>query len=277
MSLPDPPIARERRAIPTGGRRSTDNSAEHHSGRRAMDSAPRRRSTDPQIRRRRQDHRPGKSALGALITVVGAVLFLGYVFNVVGFASSADRFLSSLNASAQSWTDVVVKIVELVYPAIGLIGVGLILFAALLFLYRRIRGAKKTRALAGREVITLEQFRKITEARGIRPRISTQAYQFLLPYYASSMRARLDDRLIEDLHMTAEQVQDLYGNLLRNTDRKKPVGARTNIVSVMDLLNAVQAAKRQSLMDSTSRPVARISTVRRAQTATKDRSKDFTL
>ncbi|MEG9432916.1 hypothetical protein [Terriglobus sp. ADX1] len=276
MSLPDPPIARDRRVSPHGGRRSTDWSTAHHSGRRDMDSAPRRRSTDPQIRRRREDHKSGKSAFGALITTVIAVLFLGYVFNVSGFATAADHFFSNLNTSAQSENDDVVKIMELVYPAIGLIVAALILFSILRFLYRSIRGAKKTRKLAGREVITLEQFRKITEARGIRPRISTQAYQLLLPYYASSMRARLDDHLIDDLHMTPEQVQDIYGNLLRNTDRKESPGAQPSILSVMDLLNAVQSAKRHSLMDSVMRPVVRISGIRRAQAAAKDNDKDFT-
>lgn len=276
MSLPDPPIARDRRVSPNGGRRSTDRPVAHHSGRRDMESAPRRRSTDPQIRRRREDHKSGRSAFGALIITVIAVLFLGYVFNVAGFTATADRFFSSLNASAQSENDDVVKIMELIYPVIGLIIAALILFGILRFLYQSIRGAKKTRKLAGREVITLEQFRKITEARGIRPRISTQAYQLLLPYYASSMRARLDDHLIEDLHITPEQIQDIYGNLLRNTDRKESPGSQPTILSVMDLLNAVQSAKRHSLMDSVMRPVVRISAVRRAQAAAKDNNKDVT-
>ncbi|MEZ2345626.1 hypothetical protein [Terriglobus sp. RCC_193] len=276
MSLPDRPTSRDRRVSPTGGRRSTDTPVAHHSGRRDMESASRRRSTDPQIRRRREDHKSGKSAFGALITIVIAVLFLGYVFNVAGFATAADHFFASLNTSAQSENDVVVKIMELVYPAVGLIVAALILFGILRFLYRSIRGAKKTRKLASRGVITLEQFRKITEARGIRPRISTQAYQLLLPYYTSSMRARLDDRLLEDLHMTPEQVQDIYGNLLRNTDRKESPGEQPGIFSVMDLLNATQSAKRHSLMDSMMRPIARISGIRRAQAAAKDSDKDFT-
>lgn len=276
MSLPDPPNLRDRRISPTGGRRSTDMPHANRAGRRAMDSSPRRRSTDPQIRRRREDHKSGNSAFGALFIVVVAVLFLGYVYNVADFATAADHFFSTLNSSAQSENNAVVKIMEVVYPAIGLIVAALIVFGILRFLYRSVRGAKKTHKLAGREVITLEKFRQITEARGIRPRISTQAYQLLLPYYASSMRARLDDRLIEDLNMTPEQVQDAYGNLLRNTDRKESPGTQPNIISVMDLLNAVQSAKRQSLMDSVKRPVVRISAIRRAQAAAKDNDKDFT-
>lgn len=268
MSLPDPPLARDRRAA-TPGRRATDSSATTDPGhRRAMDSAPRRRSTDPQIRRRQDDHKSGKSTFGALITFVIAMLFLGYVFNVAGFATAADGFFTGLDASAKSENDTAARVVALVYPAIGLLVAALVLFGILRAIYRSIRGAKKNRALAGREVITLEKFKRITEARGIRPRIATQAYQLLLPFYASSMRARLDDRLIEDLHMTPQQVHDIYGNLLLNTDRKAIPGEEPKILTVMDLLQSAQSAKRHSLMDSVIRPVARISGIRRVARAT---------
>lgn len=264
MSLPDPPLARDRRAA-TPGRRATDSPNSADPGhRRALDSAPRRRSTDPQVRRRQDDQKPGKSGFGALFTLAIAVLFLGYVFNVAGFATAADSFFTGLDASAKSEGDTAARVVALVYPIIGLLVASLILFGILRAIYRSIRGAKKTRALAGREVITLEKFKRITESRGIRPRIATQAYQLLLPYYASSMRARLDDRLIEDLHMTAQQVHDVYGNLLRNTDRKAVPGEEPVILTVMDLLQSVQSAKRHSLMDSVIRPAVRASGIRRA-------------
>lgn len=277
MSLPDPPLARDRRVV-NPGRRSTDsvNSTES-SRRRSDDSAPRRRSTDPQIRRRQEDHKSGKSAFGAFITLVIAVLFLGYVFNVAGFATAADSFFTGLDASAKSENDMAAKVVAVVYPAIGLLVAALILFGILRAVYRSIRGAKKSRTLAGREVITLDKFKRVTEARGIRPRIATQAYQLLLPYYASSMRARLDDRLLEDLHLTPQQVHDIYGNLLLNTDRKAVPGEDPELVTVMDLLNAVQSAKRHSLMDSVMRPVARISGIRRAHAPVTEADKDTVL
>jgi hypothetical protein len=233
-----------------------------------LDSSPRRRSTDPQIRRRQGDHKPGKSAFSALITLVIAVFFLGYVFNVAGFATAADSFFTGLDASAKSENDTAARVIALVYPMIGLLVATFVLFGILRAIYRSIRSAKKSRTLAGREVITLDKFKRITETRGIRPRIATQAYQLLLPFYASSMRARLDDRLIEDLHMTAQQVQDMYGDLLLNTDRKAVPGEEPAIFTVMDLLQAVQSAKRHSLMDSMARPVARLSGMRRAVRST---------
>lgn len=277
MSLPDPPLARDRRAA-THGRRATDLPNSGDPGhRRSLDSAPRRRSTDPQLRRRQDDHKSGNSAFGALITLVIAVLFLGYVFNVAGFATAADNFFTGLDASAKSDGDIAAKVVALVYPAIGLFVAALVLFGILRAIFRSFRGAQKTRALAGREVITLEKFKRITEARGIRPRIATQAYQLLLPFYASSMRARLDDRLIDDLHMTAQQVQDIYGNLLRNTDRKAVPGEEPVLVTVIHLLQAVQSAKRHSLMDSVVRPVVRASGLRRAARAKTEEDEKETL
>lgn len=113
--------------------------------------------------------------------------------------------------------------------------------------------------------MSLDTFRRITGQRGIRPRIAAQAYDLLLPVYSSTMRARLDDRLVEDLHLTPSQVQDLYGNLLYNTDRNAPVGDPPTILTVMDLLNAVQSAPRQSLVNSVVRPVARLSGFKNAQ------------
>ncbi len=270
MSLPDPPIAWDRRAVPLGRRASDISHSADPGHRRALDSAPRRRSTDPQIRRRQDDHKSGKSAFGAFITLVIAMLFLGYVFNVAGFATAADSFFTGLDTSAKSENDTAAKVIALVYPMIGLVVAALVVFGILRAIYRSIRGAKKTRALAGREVITLDKFKRITETRGIRPRIATQAYQLLLPFYASSMRARLDDRLIEDLHMTAQQVQDIYGDLLLNTDRKAVPGEEPAISTVMDLLQSVQSAKRHSLMDSMIRPVARLSGMRRATHSASD-------
>jgi hypothetical protein len=267
MSLPDPPLARDRRAA-TAGRRASDNpNSADPAHRRALDSSPRRRSTDPQIRRRQSDKKSGKSGFGALLTLVIAVLFLGYVFNVAGLATAADGFFSGLDASAKSEGDVAARVVALVYPVIGLLVGALILYGIFSAIFRSIRGAKKTRALAGREVISLEKFKRITETRGIRPRIATQAYHLLLPFYASSMRARLDDRLIEDLHMTAQQVHDIYGNLLLNTDRKAVPGEEPAIFTVMDLLQSAQSAKRHSLMDSVIRPAVRASGIRRAHRA----------
>jgi len=276
MSLPDPPLARDRRATVLGGRVSDASNQGDPGHRRALDSSPRRRITDPRVRRRHNDHKSGKSAFGALITLVIAVLFLGYVFNVVGFATAADNFFTGLDASAKSENDVAARVVALVYPAIGLLVAALVLFSMLRAVYRSIRGAKKSRALAGREVITLDKFKRVTETRGIRPRIATQAYQLLLPFYASSMRARLDDRLIEDLHMTAQQIQDIYGDLLLNTDRKAIPGEEPAIFTVMDLLQAVQSAKRHSLMDSMVRPVARLSGIRRAIRPTSDADENAT-
>lgn len=232
---------------------------------RGKTSAPRRRTSDPKPRRREDDHKSGNSRSGALVTVVVAVLFLGYVFNIAGFATNADNFFNALNTSAQGDRTLALNMVGLLYPAIGMLFAALVLFGVLRSVLSGFKRGRKSRRLAGRDVISLDTFKRITEARGIRPRIATQAYQLMLPYYRSGTRARLDDRLQDDLHMTPAQIQDVYANLLRNTDRKAPVGETPSPLSIMDLLNAVQNAKRQSPMDSMMRPAARVSGMLRAR------------
>ena len=253
MSLPDPPSARVRR----------------------VSSTPRRRSSDPQPRRREDDHKPANSPVGAFLTVLIAVLFLGYVFNLGGFATAADSFFSSLDASAKSQNSAVVTFTTMALPLVGLFVGALILFAVVRFVIRGAKSSSKQRRLAKRDIITLDQFKHITGERGIRPRIATQGYHLLLPFYQSSMRARMDDRLREDLHMTHAQVQDVLGNLLRNTDRKAKVGGPEEpILTVMDLLSNVQNATRQSLMDSVVRSVAPSRSANRPTTSTLRKQED---
>lgn len=230
-------------------------------------SLPRRRTSDPIPRRRDVDLQPRTSVFGAFLIVLAGVGFLGYVFNIAGFATSADQLFAHLNASAQRENDLVVHMVTFAYPAAVLLVEALFVFVVIRILIHSLRRSAKRRRLAGRQVMSLETFKRITGERGIRPRIAAQAYELMLPYYSSTMRARLDDRLLEDLGMTPAQVSDVYSNLLRNTDRKPPVGSRPSILTVMDLLNAAQNASRQSLMNSVVGPVARLSGMTKARHA----------
>ncbi len=239
MSLPDPVADRHRRVDPVPSRR-------------AANSSPRRRTNDPTPRRREDDHKKGGIA-GAFMVVGIALGFLAYIFNFSGFATSADSFFSGLDSSAHAQNDAVVSLTEKVVPIAALFIGALILYAMMRLVMRGARKSKKTRTLANRDVISLEHFQEITHARGIRPRISLQAYALLLPHYRSTMRARMDDRLREDLYLTEAQVGDLIGNLLRNTDRRSNMGDQPQIRTVMDLLQFAQKAKRQSLMNSGSR------------------------
>lgn len=235
MSSPDPQSARARR----------------------VSSTPRRRANDPHPRRREDDHKPANGPFSAFFTVLIAVLFLSYVFNLGGFATAADNFFSSLDASAKAQNSAVVTATTLALPLVGVFFSALVLFALVRFVIRGAKNSGKQRRLAKRDIVTLNQFKHITGERGIRPRIATQGYELLLPFYQSSMRARMDDRLREDLHMTNAQVQDVLGNLLRNTDRKAKVGGpQEPILTVMDLLMTVQNSARQSLMNSVVRSVA---------------------
>lgn len=83
---------------------------------RSEDSTPRRRSSDPAPRRRTEDNKPANSPFGAFLIVLVAVLFLGYVFNVAEFASTADQLFAHLNESAQSENDLVVHVVAMLFP-----------------------------------------------------------------------------------------------------------------------------------------------------------------
>lgn len=235
MSSPDPQSASVRRAS----------------------STPRRRLSDPQTRRREADHKPANNSVGAFLTVLIAVLFLGYVFNLGGFATAADSVFSGLDAAEKSQNSPAVTATTMALPLLGMFGAALILFALVRLMARSAKNSRKQRSLASRDIVTLEEFKRIMAAHGIRSRIATQGYDLLLPYYDSSMRARGDDRLREDLHMTNAQVQDVFGNLLRNTDRKARAGGlQEPILTVMELLLTVQNSARQSLMDSVVRSVS---------------------
>jgi hypothetical protein len=221
-----------------------------HLQRRHPVSTPRRRTSDPKVRRRKEDHKKANGPLGAALTVTVALLFLAYVFDVAGFATVADHFFSSLNTSAQAQNAEVVSLTTLALPILGIIVAVLILFGIFSWIASGLKRSGKNRRLAGREVITIEHFRELAGHRDIRPRIATHAYTLLLPFYHRHMRVRLEDRLHEDLHMSDMQIADLLGNLLRATDRKPSVGSSSVVVTVMDLLQTVQDSPRNFLQET---------------------------
>jgi hypothetical protein len=243
--------------------------------RRRSTTAPRRRAGDPSPRRRSGDRKKANSPLGAIATVAIASGFLAYVFNFQDFATTADTLFSNLNRSAQAQGDTIVPFVITALPFLSLLVVAFVVYLVARAMQRGMESKRKQRRLSDRHVITLEQFKELTAQHGIRPRIAAAAYELLLPFYSSSMRARLSDRLIDDLHMTQAQVHDMWGNLLRNTDRKEKVGDEANIHTVMDLLLWAQNASRQSLMNSTVRPAAaRTSVIRPARRVTDSQPAD---
>jgi hypothetical protein len=221
---------------------------------RRVSARPRRQTSDSRLRRREGDHRESNGPVGAFLTILMAVLLLGYFFNLAGFGTAASTFFHSLDASAKSQHSTFVTVTTTALPLVGLLITALALYAIVRFAIRIARYSGKHRRLAHRDVITLDHFKTITAERGISLRIATRGYQLLLPFYRSSMRARLNDRLREDLQMSGAQVREVLGILLSQTDRKAKVGGLEEpILTVMDLLMTVQNSAQQSRLKSVVR------------------------
>jgi hypothetical protein len=181
---------------------------------------------------------PPKSLWGTFAIILGAVLFLGYFFNVGGFATASNALFSGPSTSSST------KINALSEMALPLAGLVVAAFLVLQFVRWSVYGSKgfqTTSKLTRRPVITLEQFKRVAGDRGIDPSVAIRAYQLLLPFYQRRKRARMDERLVQDLRMSNSQVKDMFANLLRHTGGKaRPATAEELPVTVLQMLQTAQ-------------------------------------
>jgi len=141
-----------------------------------------------------------------------------------------------------------------VIAALPYLGVGfaaLIVFFILMSLTRGARTMSKKRKLSGRERVSLHEFVDAAAQHHVSKKVAREAYHLLLPHYHHDPRIKLSDQMGSALHMNATEISDLYGNLLRHTDRQRKVGEdMTRLISVLDLLTAVEACTVRSLTQS---------------------------
>ena len=228
---------------------SPPQSRAHLTQRRQESSTPRRRATDPPIRRRKDDRRKPRVGVIALVAAISA-LAIAYAYNFGGTRAIITGIIPGLVPAGQSNNAEAISLAMTAIPLLLLLVVAIGGFLLLRAGVRSTRRLNKKRKFAGREVITLEHFRYITAARGIRPRVSTYAYKLLLPHYQRHMRVRLEDRLHEDLQLSDRQIAEMLMKLLRNTDRKPAMGATPVLISVLDLLQTVQDAPHAFFQES---------------------------
>jgi len=188
---------------------------------------------------------------GSLLTAFAAILFFCYVFNVGNVQTFLDGFFGGLDSRVKSHNNEVSTFVIASLPYVGVGIAAVVVFFILMALGRGARTVSKRRKLSGREEVSLYEFIDAAEKHNISRKVAKQAYYQLLPHYEGQPRIQLGDRMGSSLHMNAVAISDLYGNLLRNTDRMRKVGDDGGkLVTVLDLITAVETSTKRSLTQS---------------------------
>jgi hypothetical protein len=179
------------------------------------------------------------------------MVFFSYVFNLGGLQTSLDGLFSGLDSSARSHETQVSRFFVAAIPYVIVAMAALILFIVLGSIVRGARTLGKSQKLRNRERVTVAEFLETAGAHGVSRTVAREVYDMLLPYYDNQMRVALSDRLRTTLQLKPVEVSDLYGNLLRHTDRHRRVGEDgARIETVLDLLTAVEGATPRSLPQS---------------------------
>jgi hypothetical protein len=204
---------------------------------------PQRRATDPNLTRKGILSHPGTLMMG-----LGGVLFAAYIFNFNGTATYLDALFNGWNDAAHAQNHAVQSGVVAAIPyAVGFIAL-IILYAILKGIGSALTSHKTAKQLAPRKEITVQEFTEHVATRGVSPKVAKEAFKLLLPYYRNRMRTRLSDSLTTVLQLNRVQIQDLYANLLYQTDRHMPRDQDDEIEAetVLDLLLLVEKATPRS-------------------------------
>jgi hypothetical protein len=196
---------------------------------------------------RSSPHHPGNKpekngAIGPGMIIVAAIgtLFVAYIFNFHGIATSLDRSLGNINQAAQSQQQTVATIFVHALPVI--VG-AMVLFLMLIFL-RAGEGKKSSSKKQSADSRGIDAFVELASAEGISPKVSRSAYRVLLPFVRKNKYLGVDDSLFHDLKLREEQLSDVYGSLLRLSDRNRRRGDEgTGIRGVMGLMMAVESSE----------------------------------
>jgi len=203
-------------------------------------------SLDPTLTRKGVLAHPGSLFVG-----FGALVFFAYVFNVGGLQTFLDGFFGGLDNSAKSHNNEVATFVIASLPYVGVALGAVVLFIVLSMLSRGAKSIKKRHKLSSREEVSLHEFEDEAAKHGISKKVAREAYEELLPHYHGQMRVTLKDRMPATLQLKPVEISELYGNLLRKTDRQRKVGDDgASIETVLDLIKAVEESKKRSLTQS---------------------------
>jgi hypothetical protein len=178
---------------------------------------------------------------GTLLVAASGSLFVAYVFNLRGVATWLDSYFGNLNQAAESHQEAVADVFLHALPAMS--GV-LVLILMLIFL--RASGGKSAAKKPSAESRGVEGFVEAAAAEGISPRVARSAYRVLLPFVRKNRYLGIDDTLFHDLRLREDQLSDIYGSILRLSDRKRRVGDDgAGIRGVTGLLMAVEASEQK--------------------------------
>ena len=178
---------------------------------------------------------------GVLLVAGFGFLFVGYVFNVRGMGTGLDNYFNGLNHAAQGHQSQVASAFIAGLPLVAAAVVVLIVMAVLKALgpSQRTLGHTKAREASGVETFVAE-----AGDQGVSHKVARAAYRLLLPQVRKGKRLGLKDTLCKDLKVGAGHVSELYGALLRHTDRRRRAGDDgSQLSSVIELLLAVEASQ----------------------------------
>ena len=214
--------------------------------RRVLRSSPHKQESQPS----------GKKSLlqspGALLVAAFGSLFVGYVFNVRGMGTSLDNYFNGLNSAAQGHQSQVASTFIAGLPLVGAAVLVLVGMAVLRALgpSQRTLGHVKTQE-AGVEIFVAD-----AGDNGVSHKVGRAAYRLLLPHVRKGKRLGLNDTLCTDLKVRRDHVSDLYGALLRYTDRRRTPGDDAKrLNTVIELLLAVEVSE-----DKTAKTTRSVST-----------------
>jgi hypothetical protein len=202
-------------------------------------------SVDPTLTRKGKFAHPGSLFIG-----FGGFVFFAYVFNLGGVQTRLDNLFSGLDANLRSHNGEVARFVIAALPYLVVAFGALALFMLLSMLGRGARSLTRANKLSKRKEMSVNSLAEAAAVHGISTRVARDAYNELLPLY-NNMRIALSDRLSTTLGLKPIEISELYGNLLRRSDRQRRVGDDgARIESVLDLMQAVERSKPRSLSQS---------------------------
>jgi hypothetical protein len=181
---------------------------------------------------------------GNMLVAGFGILFVSYVFNVHGLATTFDSYFASLNHAAQGHSGTVSN---LFIKGLPLVAAGFVIFIVLVVL-RAVGPSKTTLGHTKREETRgVEAFVAAAGEHGVSLKVARAAYRLLLPHVRKGKYLGVADTLCKDLKVKPDFVTELYGSLLRHSDRVRRQGDDgASIHTVMGLLLAVEASKERN-------------------------------
>ena len=206
--------------------------------------------------------RPAKKtgSKGPLLMGAGGLLFVAYIYNSFGVASSIDGFFGGLDQTAHAHEAEVVDWYLRVLPALGvlvLVALGWVLIARSALGRKR----KKTRVVEAGGSCTIHEFAELCREAGIGAKVARESYRLLLVRQRERLRHILTADLEVDLGMTPAAVVAFYAELLRKTDRPASESRATPFKTLQDVLQAVEFREDLSLAEG--RLTGRVADLRR--------------